>query len=219
VPVAQTAVPEPTPRASFTPALRPRSMEVPIIARMFGPILIKPTEKMPKAKSKLEISALIGLLRFAPPKQLAAYWLSSARADGWRWLGTWFLGAGRSRFWIRLNCVSFWRGCGVPMWMSCRDCQCRCADIGNPNAKGEKRKFAAGANYSVVKAKNRHSLNVAVLMRSPALPQEPEQRHAVGRLFRTPRSHLKTKGKDQTKDPRNAPLASQPARRIMQLAR
>ena len=33
--------------------MRPRSIDVPMIARMFGPILIKPTAKMPRARKRL----------------------------------------------------------------------------------------------------------------------------------------------------------------------
>ena len=56
-------------------------------------------------------------------------------------------------------------------------------------------------------------------LQPPALPREPEQRHARRRLFRTRQSHSIPTKKDQTKDARNATLASQTTRRIMKPTR
>jgi len=40
-------------------------------------------------------------------------------ASGWVEMA--WPGARLSRFWIRQSCSSCWKGCGVAMWMSCRD--------------------------------------------------------------------------------------------------
>ena len=56
-------------------------------------------------------------------------------------------------------------------------------------------------------------------LQPPALPREPEQRHTCRCLLRARQGHSKTTPKDQTKDIRNAPLASQPTRRIIQSTR
>lgn len=45
--------------ASFIPDCRPHFIDILMMASMLGPMLTKPTEKMPNAKSKLEVSALI----------------------------------------------------------------------------------------------------------------------------------------------------------------
>ena len=64
----------------------------------------------------------------------------------------------------------------------------------------------------VVKSPNR---GLCRSLQPPTLPREPEQRHTLRRILRTRQSHSTTKGKDQTKDTRNAALASQTTRRIM----
>lgn len=48
----------------------------------------------------------------------------------------------------------------------------------------------------------------------PSLPREHQQRHARRRILRALQGYLEAKGKDQTKDTRNAKLESNTARRI-----